>query len=113
MEKKSKKAAKPAKAEKPKDTELRVRLYAKGEFYFSRPVAERINNLPHIALEIKGKTITMTPQKSAKDAVPVKMCHAAPVLRVAKLLADTGWNQKTQDLIAKPVGEQAFRVEIK
>lgn len=106
-EKPAKKAAKPA-----ADT-LKIRLYAKGEFYFGKLAAARINGLPCIAVEAKGKTITLTPTKSAKDSMKVMFCHANPVLRVAKLLAETGWSKQTQDLVAKPVGENAMAVEIR
>jgi hypothetical protein len=107
----AKKAAK--KEAKPKDDTLRVRLYAKGEFYFGRLVAARIGELPNMAVEVKGKTVTLTPTKSTKDTLVIGKCHANPVLRAAKLLVDTGWSKTTQDLVAKPVGDLAFSVEVK
>jgi hypothetical protein len=105
-------AKKKAVEKKPADTSLKIRLYAKGEFYFGKNAAARVNGLPYIAVAVKGKTVTLTPTKSEKDAVKVMFCHASPVLRVAKLLADTGWNKQTQDLVAKPVGEAGFTFEI-
>lgn len=85
--------------------ELKLRLYAKGEFFFPKLAAEKLNGAPYVKLEAKGKTVTLTPTKSGKDATQVMFCHAAPVLRVAKLLAETGWNKTTQDLPAKMVGD--------
>src|SRR5262249_39126953 len=105
-----KKAPKKAEA-KQADDSLKIRLYAKGEFYFGKLAAARINSLPYIAVEAKGKTVTLTPTKSSKDTVKVGFCHASPVLRVAKVLAETGWSKTTQDLVAKPVGKSAFQVE--
>ncbi len=112
-----KKAAKPAKKAAvkaaPVADDLKVRLYSKGEFYFGKLAAARINGLPQMAVEVKGKTITLTATKSAKDAQPIMFSHGAPVLRVAKLLADSGWSKTTQDLIAKPVGAAGFMVVVK
>ncbi len=103
----------PAKKSTTVDDALHMRLYAKGEFYFGKLAAARINGLPQMAVEVKGKTITLTPTKAVKDTLKIGACHTAPVLRAAKLLADTGWSKKTQDLVAKPVGDAGFRVEVK
>jgi hypothetical protein len=111
-----KKAAKAetAKAPKPEPSkELKVRLYGKGEFYFGKLASERIGSFPHIAVTVEGKKITLTPTKSAKDSIPVGACHAAKVLRAAKVLADTGWSKETQDLVAQPVGEAGFVLEVR
>jgi hypothetical protein len=94
------------------DDALRIRLYAKGEFYFGKVAAARINGAAYMEVAVKGKTITLTPTKSSKDAQKVGFCHAAPVLRVAKLLADTGWSKETQDLVAKAHGEAGFSVVV-
>jgi hypothetical protein len=101
------------KADKPKDDTLRIRLYAKGEFYFGKLASARIGSFTHVAVAVDGKKVTMTPTKSTKDTTPVMHCHAAKVLRVAKLLAETGWSKTTQDLVAKPVGDAAMTVEVK
>jgi hypothetical protein len=112
--KKAAKAEKVAKAPKPEPSkELKVRLYGKGEFYFGKLASERIGSFPHIAVTVEGKKITLTPTKSAKDSIPVGACHAAKVLRAAKALADTGWSKETQDLVAQPVGEAGFLLEVR
>lgn len=105
------KAGATKKADK-KPAELKLRLYAKGEFFFPRAAAEKLNGATHMKFAAKGKTVTLTPTKSAKDSQKVMFCHASPVLRVAKLLADTGWSKATQDLAVKMVGE-AFQVEVR
>ncbi len=110
---KAAKAAKPKKERQPKDDAIRVRLYAKGEFYFGKVAAQRIGTLPFVAVTVKGKTVTLQPTKTEKDNVPVMRCHAAPVLRVAKLLADSGWTKETQDLVAQPVGDTGLRLEVR
>ena len=66
-----------------------------------------------MAFEATGKTVTLTPTKSEKGTTKIGFCHASPVLRAAKLLKETGWSGKTQDLVAKPVGAAAFQVEVK
>jgi hypothetical protein len=109
----AKQAAAKVKAAKVVDDALRVRLYAKGEFYFGKQVALRIGNLPNMLVEVKGKMVTLTPTKSTKDALTIGKCHANPVLRAAKVLAETGWSKETQDLVAKPVGEAGFKVEVR
>jgi hypothetical protein len=110
-------AAKPAPAAKKKapkadDGKVLVRLYGQGEFYFRRAAAERLGDFPNVAVTVVGKKVTLTPTKSEKDSTPVKRCHTAPVLRVSKLLADTGWSKKTQDLECKLVGERSLEVTI-
>jgi|SRR5882672_4153289 len=111
-------AAKKAPASKKKATQkqaeaaLKVRLYAKGEFYFGKLAASRIGDLPYMTLEAKGKTVTLVPTKSEKDAHKLMACHASPVLRVAKVLEEIGWNGQTQDLDVKPVGETGFQFDI-
>jgi len=112
------KAAKPAKAPKapkaPAEAVLKVRLYAKGEFYFGRHVAARMEGMTHVAVEANGRKVTLTPTKSTKDTFPLMYCHKAPVLRVKEALKDLGIvTVATQDLVAKPVGETAFTVEVK
>jgi hypothetical protein len=112
------KAAKPAKAAKkaepkPKDESLKIRLYAVGQFYFGKMAAARLNSAPYVQIEIKGKTVTLTPTKSEKDAVKVGACHASPTVSAGRLLAETGWTKTTQDLVAKPVGAAGFQLEVK
>ena len=112
------KAAKPAKAPKapkaPADAVLKVRLYSKGEFYFGKHVAARMAGMTHVAIEANGKKVTLTPTKSTKDTFALMYCHKAPVLRVKEALKDLGIvTVATQDLVAKPVGETAFTVEVK
>jgi hypothetical protein len=116
-------AVKPAKAAKKTITHttkeqapdvLKVRLYAKGEFYFGAAASARIGDMPKIHVDIKGKTITLTPtQQEAPNTLPVMKCHAASVLRVKKLLKDFAWSGETQNLIAKPVGILGFQVEVR
>lgn len=101
------KAAKPVKAAKT----LEVRVYAKGEIYFPKLAVERLGEHKFVAVEVKGKTVTLTPTTDRK-AQPVMYCHAAPVLRVGKLLADTGWSKTTQTVAVMPVGSNGMRLEL-
>jgi hypothetical protein len=77
---------------------LTLRLYAKGEFYFGKKQAELLNGQPYLLVAVNGKKVTLTPTKSKKDAQEIKFSHGNPVVRVSKLLAETGWNKTTQDL---------------
>jgi hypothetical protein len=90
---------------------LEVRVYAKGEIYFPRLAVERLGEHKFVAVGIKGKTVTLTPTTD-KKAQPVMYCHAAPVLRIAKLLAETGWSKTTQTVAVTPVGPNAMRLEV-
>ncbi len=106
---------KAAKTEKPKaDKPMKLRLYAKGEFYFGAKAAARLDGATHVRIEAKGKTVTLTPTKSAKDAHALMTCHAAPVLRVKEVLKGLGFVAfATQDLDVKLVGENGFQFEVR
>ncbi len=109
----AKKAAKSAKKTKSADDALRVHLYGAGKvFLFSKLVAERIDGMPNMQVEISGKKLTLTPTKSAKDTTPITAHQGRSILRAGRILKDVEWSGKTQDLIAKPVGDHAFEVQL-
>jgi hypothetical protein len=104
----AKKGKKTARVE---DGQLRIRLYAKGQFYFGKEVADRLADATHMFVEVAGKKVTMTPTKSENGSYPMHTGNGT--LSIAPLLKDTGWSKKTQDLTAEPVGTRGFMVVVK
>jgi hypothetical protein len=106
---KTPKVAKTAKKTKePKEPGVPViKLLSKGVLYFTKTAADLLNGLPFVQVVVTKNKVTLTPTKAAAGALEVR--HSQ--IGVSKLLKETTWDKKSQDLPVKVVGD-ALVVEV-
>jgi len=106
---KTPKVAKTAKKSKePKEPGVPViKLLSKGVLYFTKTAADLLNGLPFVQVVVTKNKVTLTPTKAAAGALEVR--HSQ--IGVSKLLKETTWDKKSQDLPVKVVGD-ALVVEV-
>jgi hypothetical protein len=80
---------------------------SKGVLYFTKTAADLLNGLPFVQVVVTKNKVTLTPTKAAAGALEVR--HSQ--IGVSKLLKETTWDKKSQDLPVKVVGD-ALVVEV-